>query len=79
MRGVTNTQTVEVKQSRRYDHLPAESNWNPTLCFLESGNFFLELNTFFEIQIGNRKIFGIRNRILKAIFGIQNGIRWNPK
>ena len=64
--------------------------WNPTLCFLESGTFFWnpELffeskfefeNSFFRIQNGIRSFFGIRNRILKAIFGIQNGIRWNPK
>ena len=64
--------------------------WNPTLCFLESGTFFwnrtlfleskLEIeNSFFRIQNGIRSVFGIRNRILKAIFGIQNEIRWNPK
>ena len=71
------------KQSRRYDHLPAESK-------LESGTFFwkrtlflyskLEIeNSFFRIQNGIQSFFGIRNRVLKAIFGIQNGNRRNPK
>ena len=67
------------KQSRRYDHLPAESK-------LESGTFFwkrtlfldskLEIENYFSrIQNGIQSFFGIRNRVLKAIFGIQKEIQ----
>ena len=63
--------------------------WNPTLCFLESRIifwnriFFWNQNWKFKTPFLESKMKSDRfwnpKRILKVTFGIQNGIRWNPK